>query len=117
MDNAEEGVIYVSWGSMVRADSLPASKRNSLLEAFGSFDQKVLWKWENDTVENKPSNVYIEKWLQQKDILCHPNVKVFVTHGGLLGSSEAAHCGVAVVVTPMYGDQVYYPYNMYLKLL
>lgn len=35
----------------------------------------------------------------------HPNVKVFVTHGGLLGSSEAAYCGIPVVVTPMYGDQ------------
>lgn len=28
-----------------------------------------------------------------------------MTHGGLLGSSEAAYCGVPVVVTPMYGDQ------------
>lgn len=38
----------------------------------------------------------------------HPNVKAFVTHGGLLGSSEAAHCAVPTVVTPMYGDQVEY---------
>lgn len=36
----------------------------------------------------------------------HPNVKAFITHGGLLGSSEAAHCGVPTIVTPMYGDQV-----------
>lgn len=36
----------------------------------------------------------------------HPKVRVFVTHGGLMGSTEAAHCGVPVVVTPMYGDQV-----------
>lgn len=35
----------------------------------------------------------------------HPKVRVFVTHGGLMGSTEAAHCGVPVVVTPMYGDQ------------
>lgn len=35
----------------------------------------------------------------------HPNVRVFMTHGGLFGSSEAAFCGVPVVSTPFYGDQ------------
>lgn len=28
-----------------------------------------------------------------------------MTHGGLLGSSEAAYCGVPVISTPFYGDQ------------
>lgn len=28
-----------------------------------------------------------------------------MTHSGLLGSSEAAYCGVPIVMTPMYGDQ------------
>lgn len=28
-----------------------------------------------------------------------------MTHGGLLGSSEAAFCGVPVITTPFYGDQ------------
>lgn len=28
-----------------------------------------------------------------------------MTHGGLLGSSEAAFCGVPVIATPFYGDQ------------
>lgn len=28
-----------------------------------------------------------------------------MTHGGLLGSSEAAYCGVPVILTPFYGDQ------------
>ena len=35
----------------------------------------------------------------------HPKMRVFMTHAGLLGSSEAAFCGVPVVATPMYGDQ------------
>lgn len=35
----------------------------------------------------------------------HPNVRVFVSHGGLLGTSEAAYCGVPMVVTPIFGDQ------------
>jgi glucuronosyltransferase len=28
-----------------------------------------------------------------------------MAHGGLLGTNEAAYCGVPVVVTPFYGDQ------------
>lgn len=106
LDNAEHGVIYVSWGSMIRAESLPLAKREGLLQAFGEFKQKVIWKWENDTLPNQPANVMIRKWLPQRDILCHPKVRVFVTHAGLMGTTEAVHCGVPVVVTPMYGDQV-----------
>ncbi|KAJ6648180.1 UDP-glycosyltransferase UGT5 [Pseudolycoriella hygida] len=107
LDSAEHGVIYVSWGSMIRAKSLPEDKREALLQAFATFKQTVLWKWENDTLANQPDNVFIQKWMPQQDILCHPNVRVFMTHGGLLGSSEAAYCGVPVVATPIYGDQFY----------
>lgn len=98
--------MFASWGSMVRTNSLPDDKRESMLQAFGSLKHKVLFKWENATIPNKPKNVHIRQWVQQRDILCHPNVKVFVTHAGLMGSSEAAYCGVPVVATPMFGDQV-----------
>lgn len=32
-------------------------------------------------------------------------MRVFLTHGGLFGSSEAAYCGVPVVTTALFGDQ------------
>jgi glucuronosyltransferase len=105
LDSAEHGVIYISWGSMIRAHTLPDDKREAIVHAIGKFKQLVLWKWENETLTNQPANLHIRKWMPQREILCHPNVKVFVTHGGLLGSSEAAYCGVPVVATPMYGDQ------------
>lgn len=70
LDSATDGVIYVSWGSMIRAESLPYEKRNDLLKAFGSFRQKVLWKWENETLPDQPKNVHIQKWMAQRDILC-----------------------------------------------
>ncbi|XP_037048256.1 UDP-glycosyltransferase UGT5-like isoform X2 [Bradysia coprophila] len=107
LDSAEHGVIYVSWGSMIRADSLPSQKREALLSAFATLKQTIVWKWENDTIPNKPPNVYTQKWMPQREILCHPNVRVFLTHGGLLGSTEAAYCGVPVIATPIYGDQFY----------
>lgn len=127
LDTAEHGVIYISFGSMVRADTLPEEKREAILHSISKLKQRVLWKWENDTIPNQPSNLFIRKWMPQRDILCknfsilfvvflrysrdfflvegHKNVRVFMTHGGLLGSSEAAFCGVPVVSTPFYGDQ------------
>jgi len=35
----------------------------------------------------------------------HRNLKVFLTHGGLLGTIEAVHSGVPMVGIPLYGDQ------------
>lgn len=107
LDSADNGVIYISWGSMIKADTLPADKRDGILQALAMQPQKVLWKWENDTIPNKPDNVFIRKWMPQRDVLCHPKVRVFMAHGGLLGSSEAAYCGVPVIATPMYGDQFF----------
>lgn len=82
---------------MIRAETLPVEKREALLKAFATLKQTILWKWESDTLPNQPANVHIRKWMPQRELLCHPNVRVFMTHGGLLGSSEAAYCGVSVV--------------------
>lgn len=32
-------------------------------------------------------------------------MRAFISHGGLMGSSESAYCGKPMVLTPMYGDQ------------
>lgn len=105
LDNADHGVVFISWGSMIKAETMPAEKRDAIVKAMKRLKQRVIWKWENDSLANKPDNMYISKWLPQRDILCHPNVRVFMTHAGLMGSSEAAYCGIPVVATPMYGDQ------------
>jgi glucuronosyltransferase len=39
----------------------------------------------------------------------HPKVRVFISHGGLLGAIEAAYAGVPMVGIPIFGDQ---PTNM-----
>lgn len=70
LDSAKDGVIYVSWGSMIRSESLPVEKRNSFLKAFGSVKQTIVWKWENETLSDQPKNVFIRKWMPQRDILC-----------------------------------------------
>ncbi|CAG2057458.1 unnamed protein product [Timema podura] len=105
LDGAKHGVIYLSLGSTVRSDSFPEEKRLGLLQAFAQLPQKVLWKWEADHMPDKPDNVKIAKWMPQLEILSHPKVKVFITHGGLMGTMEAAYFGVPMVAIPLFGDQ------------
>lgn len=70
VDTAEHGVIVVSWGSMIRAESLPDARRDALLKALSKLKQRVIWKWENTTLPNQPKNVFIRSWLPQRDLLC-----------------------------------------------
>ncbi|XP_012271236.1 UDP-glucuronosyltransferase 2B2 [Orussus abietinus] len=105
LDNASEGVLYFSWGSMIKMSSLPEKKLQAILRVLGSIPRKVLWKWEADDLPGKPDNVMVAKWLPQFAVLNHPNVKCFLGHGGLLGLSEAVYAQVPMVLVPMYGDQ------------
>lgn len=69
LDNADEGVIYFSLGSILKSTGLPKEKVNILLNTFGQLKQKVVWKWENDELPGKPENVKIMKWAPQQEIL------------------------------------------------
>jgi glucuronosyltransferase len=35
----------------------------------------------------------------------HPNIKAFITHGGLMGTTEAVYSAVPMVAIPLFGDQ------------
>lgn len=60
-------------------------------------------KW--DSLENKPENVFIGKWLPQDDILAHPNLKLFISHCGLGGIVESKFRGVPILGIPLFADQ------------
>lgn len=105
LDNAAQGAILFSWGSQLKLSSLSDARRDGIVRALGRLEQQVILKWENDTLPNKPANVHIRKWLPQRDILAHPNVRVFLSHGGLMGTTEAVSSGVPIVGVPIYGDQ------------
>lgn len=105
LDNATNGVVYFSMGSNIKSKLLPLKLRDEILQVFGSLKEQVLWKWEDPDLPGKPDNVYISKWFPQDEILSHPNVKLFITHGGLLGSTEAIYHGVPLLGFPVFGDQ------------
>ena len=56
---------------------------------------------------NLTANVKTMDWAPQADILGHPNVRAFVTQGGINSMYEAMHNAVPVAVIPQIGDQVY----------
>ena len=64
-----------------------------------------MWKFEDDTLTDLPKNVKILKWLPQSDILAHPNLKLFITHGGQLSTTEAIVRGKPVIGIPITVDQ------------
>lgn len=69
LDSAIEGAIFFSLGSNIQSSSMPRETIQGIIAAFGKLKQKVLWKFENDNIENMPDNVMISKWFPQSDIL------------------------------------------------
>ncbi|KAJ3642479.1 hypothetical protein Zmor_025262 [Zophobas morio] len=105
LDESKEGVIYFSMGSNLKSTELPPKTRNAFLNTFAKMKMKILWKWEEDVLPGQPKNVKSGKWLPQQEILAHPNVKLFITHGGLLSTTETIYHGVPVLAIPIMGDQ------------
>lgn len=105
LDESKQGVVYFSMGSNLKSVHLKQEKIDLLLNVFGKLKERVLWKWEEDSLVGQPENVRIAKWLPQSDLLAHPSVKLFITHGGLLSTQEAMYHGVPVVGIPIFGDQ------------
>ncbi|XP_059051675.1 UDP-glucosyltransferase 2-like [Achroia grisella] len=104
MDNSKHGVIYFSMGSTWQSKDIPKHVTEGLLKVFGELKQTVIWKYEED-LPNLPKNVHTLKWAPQHSILAHPNCLFFISHGGLLSSTEAIHFGVPTIGIPIYFDQ------------
>ncbi|KAH8406697.1 hypothetical protein KR222_003779, partial [Zaprionus bogoriensis] len=102
---ARHGVIYFSMGSNLKSKNLPQDKRQALIETFSKLKQRVLWKFEEPNLPGKPENVFISDWFPQDDILAHENVILFITHGGLLSTTESIYHGKPFVGIPIFGDQ------------
>jgi len=104
MDSSPSGVVFVSFGSSLKPDQMPQDKLDIFVNAFRSLDMQVIWKWDAE-VPNLPQNVKISSWLPQQDLLGHPNLKVFVTHGGLGSLVESIYHKAVIVGIPFSNDQ------------
>lgn len=108
MDNAFDGVVYLSFGSVVKATQLPKYQVDMFIRQLGQIKQKVLWKWESDDLPSLPPNVMIDKWFPQMDILGHPNCVLFITHcNNIHSTEEAIYFGVPMLAISGFGDQLH----------
>jgi polyene glycosyltransferase len=103
-------VIYVGLGTLLR---LSRPQIAELLAAFARLgpQHQVLWKVPAaqqallPPAAALPGNVRIESWLpSQLDVLRHPHVRVFVTHGGGNGFHEGIYFGKPLYVLPFWLD-------------
>jgi len=69
LDGAKEGAIYFSMGSNLRSDQMAPEKVKAFVEAFAELPQRVLWKWEADTLPGQPKNLKVSSWMPQQEIL------------------------------------------------
>jgi hypothetical protein len=106
IDGAVHGVIFFSFGSNAKATYLPKEKIDIFMAAFAKLKQRVIFKWEADTLPGKPDNVLTGKWLPQDDILAHKNVKIFISHCGIGSVREAKFHSVPVISIPLFTDQM-----------
>jgi len=94
----------------MKASKMPESVRLEIIKAFSKLKQRVLWKWDEETVEglkeSGAKNVKVVKWVPQQDVLAHANIKAFITHGGLLSLQESVYHGVPLIGLPVFGDQI-----------
>ncbi|XP_022837626.1 UDP-glucuronosyltransferase 2B19-like [Spodoptera litura] len=107
LDSSKNGVVYISFGTNVQPSLLPQDRVQMMAKVFSQLPYDVLWKWDKDELPGRSKNIKISKWLPQSDLLRHPNIKVFITQGGLQSADEAITAGVPLIGVPMLGDQWY----------
>lgn len=100
-------IISINTGTQVPCSEMPSAQLSAFVNVFNEFNKvRVLWKCEENIAKGLPDNVLVQKWIPQNNVLAHPNVRVFITHGGLFGSQESVHYGVPMLGIPFYADQV-----------
>ena len=107
VSKATDGVVLVSFGSIPAFSKMPPPLMKVFMDAFAGIPQKVVMKYDGEPYPNVPANVRLLSWLPQNDILGHPNVKLFITHGGNNGQLEALFHAVPMLTIPITGDQYY----------
>lgn len=100
--------VYIGLGTITR---LTRAQVAAVVEVARRLDgaHQVLWKLPAGLHEllpdALPGNLRVESWVpSQLDVLAHPHVTAFVTHGGGNGFNEGLYFGKPMVVRPLWAD-------------
>ncbi|GMR37414.1 hypothetical protein PMAYCL1PPCAC_07609, partial [Pristionchus mayeri] len=104
--------ILLSFGSIAKSIIIPPASKKGLLRTIARFpDVTFIWKYEDLKDEfatgeaSKLQNLVMTEWMPQVDILAHPNLAAFMTHGGMGSTHETALRGVPGIFIPLFADQ------------
>lgn len=114
-DSASNGFVLCSFGSIV--SRLSIRNTDKLLRLFESIGLPVLVRFDRSAVTSGitlPPNVRLADWLPQQQLLAHPNARLFITHGGSNGVSEALFHGVPMLILPFITGQALIGYRIEL---
>ncbi|GMS86947.1 hypothetical protein PENTCL1PPCAC_9122 [Pristionchus entomophagus] len=104
-------VVLMSFGSMAKSYLLAPTVKEALLKVVSSFPSVTfIWKYEKKDEfalgdAAKIDNLVLTDWMPQNDLLNHPNLAVFITHGGMGSVQELALRGKPAILIPIFGDQ------------
>jgi polyene glycosyltransferase len=106
--DAHPSTVYVGLGTLTRLNRAEVASLVEVARRLGGAHQ-VLWKLPESQhhllPESLPGNLRVESWVpSQLDVLAHPNVTAFVTHGGGNGFNEGLYFGKPMVVRPLWAD-------------
>uniref|UniRef100_A0A336MPG0 CSON014874 protein n=1 Tax=Culicoides sonorensis TaxID=179676 RepID=A0A336MPG0_CULSO len=105
LDESKDGAILWTFGSNVEISTTQPEKIDIMLKVLSKLKERIVLKWEIDDMSRLPANVFAQKWLPQNSILAHPNVKLFIAHGGAGGVGEAKFFGIPILGIPFFADQ------------
>ena len=101
IDGADNGIVIVSFGSIV---TLPSETKMKLLTAFKMTKYRYIIR---DSLQknNNSDKFMFGTWLPQFDLLRHENSKLLISHCGLNSLQESLFAGVPIIGFPIFADQ------------
>lgn len=105
--DAQSSVVYMGFGTITR---LTSDEVAALVEVTRRMpDHQFLWKLPTEQQKwlpaQLPANLRVENWVpSQLDVLAHPSVKLFFTHGGGNAYHESLYFGKPMVMRPLWVD-------------
>ncbi|KAH7696352.1 CBN-UGT-47 protein, partial [Aphelenchoides avenae] len=121
MTKGRSGTVFFSLGTGMDTSTMPAEFLQNVFHAFDQFPDYhfIVKAGDSDKLRNimalalqlthelasNRSNVFITSWAPQNDLLAHPRMRAFVSHGGYNSLLESAKNGVPILVMPFFADQ------------